>query len=387
MIKAHKIRLHPTPEQAVYFAKAAGTSRFVWNWALAEWNQQYEAGEKPTALKLKKQFNAIRREQFPWTWEVTKNTSDQPFLDLGKAFMAFFEGRARRPRFKSKKRSKPSFYLANDQFELGDHRIWVPKLGWVNMAENLRFTGKVTGARITKTADWWFVSIQVEIPDAVPVKRPAAVGIDVGLNRLATLSTGEGVENQAFLKIALKKLRQANKRLHRRKLGSKNREKARRQVARLHYRITCMRDDVLHKLTTRLADCYGILGIEDLNLKGLLKNRRLARSFSDAALGKLLSLLTSKVEQRGGQVIQVGRFFPSSKTCHSCGWKWENMQLSDRVFLCQNAGCAYHLFPQDRDHNAAHNILSEALHLIGLIDQVVTDIGSGDDVNLAADAG
>jgi putative transposase len=387
MIKAHKIRLHPTPEQAVYFAKAAGTSRFVWNWALAEWNRQYEAGEKPTALKLKKQFNEIRREQFPWTWEVTKNASDQPFLDLGKAFTAFFEGRARRPRFKSKKRSKPSFYLANDQFELGDHRIWVPKLGWVNMAENLRFTGKVTGARITNTADWWFVSIQVDIPDAVPVNRPAAVGIDVGLNRLATLSTGEGVENQAFLKTALKKLRQANKRLHRRKPGSKNREKARRQVARLHYRITCMRDDVLHKLTTRLADCYGILGIEDLNLKGLLKNRRLARSFSDAALGTLLSLLTSKVEQRGGQVIQVGRFFPSSKTCHSCGWKWENMQLSDRVFLCQNAGCAYHLFPQDRDHNGAHNILSEALHLIGLIDQVVTDIGSGDDVNLAADAG
>ena len=92
MIKAHKIRLHPTPEQAVYFAKAAGTSRFVWNWALAEWDRQYEAGEKPTALNLKKQFNEIRREQFPWTWEVTKNASDQPFLDLGKAFTAFFEG-------------------------------------------------------------------------------------------------------------------------------------------------------------------------------------------------------------------------------------------------------------------------------------------------------
>src|SRR5712692_6960834 len=229
MIKAHKIRLNPMPEQAVYFAKSAGTSRFVWNWALAEWNRQYEAGEKPTALKLKKQFNEIRREQFPWTWEVTKNASDQPFLDLGKAFTDFFEARKKgkkkgRPKFKSKKRSKASFYLANDQFELGDHRIWIPKLGWVNMAENLRFKGRVTGARITKTADWWFVSIQVEIPDTLPEKMPAAVGIDVGLNRLATLSMGEGYENQAFLKTALKKLRQANKRLHRRKLGSKNRE-------------------------------------------------------------------------------------------------------------------------------------------------------------------
>jgi IS605 OrfB family transposase len=387
MIRAHKIRLHPTPEQAISIARAAGTARFVWNWALAEWNRQYEAGERPTALKLKKQFNEIRREQFPWTWEVTKNASDQPFLDLGKAFTAFFEGRARRPRFKSKKRSKPSFYLANDQLELGDHRLWVPKLGWVNMAENLRFDGKVTGARITKTADWWFVSITVEMPDEIPTKKPVAVGIDVGLNRLVTLSTGEGIENQAFLTTALKKLRRANKRLHRRTPGSKNREKARRQVARLHYRIACLRDDVLHKLTTRLASCYGIIGIEDLNLKGLLKNRRLARSFSDAALGKLFSLLTSKIEQRGGQVIKVDRFFPSTKTCHCCRWKWEAMQLSDRVFVCQNPHCAYYQFEQDRDYNASLNILREALRLIGLIDQAVAGTGSDDDVNWAVDAG
>jgi IS605 OrfB family transposase len=390
MIKAHKIRLNPTEVQKVYFAKAAGTARFVWNWALAEWNRQYEAGEKPTALKLKKQFNEIRRDQFPWTWEVTKNASDQPFLDLGKAFTAFFEGlksgkRKGRPKFKSKKKSKASFYLANDQFELGDHRIWIPKLGWVNMAENLRFQGKVTGARLTRTADWWFVSIQVEMPDEKPDPGPSAVGIDVGLNRLATLSTSEGCENQAFLKTALKKLRQANKRLHRRVQGSKNREQARRQVARLHYRITCLRDDVLHKLTTRLANCYGIVGIEDLNLKGLLKNRRLSRSFSDAALGKLLTLLTSKVETRGGQVIKMERFFPSSQLCHCCGWRWKDMALSDRVFLCQNEACAYFHFPQDRDHNAALNMLSEALRLIGLLDQAVDGIGSDDDVNSAVD--
>jgi putative transposase len=188
-----------------------------------------------------------------------------------------------------------------------------PKLGWVNMAENLRFAGKVTGARITKTADWWFVSIQVEMPDEIPVKKPAAVDIDVGLNRLATLSTGEGVENQAFLKTALGKLRRANKRLHRRKPGSNNREQARRQVARLHYRIACLREDALQKLTTRLADSYGIVGVETLNLKGLLKNRRLARSFSDASLGALRRLLEAKVAQRGGQVIKVGRFFPGSQ--------------------------------------------------------------------------
>jgi putative transposase len=249
------------------------------------------------------------------------------------------------------------------------------------MAENVRFQGKAIGARITKTADWWFVSIQVELPDVLPEKKKAAIGIDVGLNRLVTLSTGEGVENQAFLKTALKKLRQANKRLHRRQPGSKNREKARRQVARLYYRITCLRDDVLHRLTTQLASCYGIIGIEDLNLKGLLKNRKLARSFSDAALGKLLNLLTSKVAQRGRQMIKVDRFFASSKTCHGCDWKWEDMELSDRVFLCQNPECAYYQFGQDRDWNAALNILHEALRLIGLLDQVATGTGSDDGVN------
>lgn len=392
MIKAHKIRLHPTEEQTNYFMRAAGTARFVWNWSLAEWNRQYVAGKKPTALKLKKQFNAIRREQFPWTWEVTKNASDQPFLDLAKAWTAYFEGvkngkKTGRPAFKSKKRSKPSFYLANDQLGLGDHRVWVPKLGWVNMAETLRFKGKVTGARVTRTADWWFMSITVEMPDTKSDPRTAAVGIDVGLNRLATLSTGEMFENQRHLASALGKLRQANKRLHRRVKGSKNREKARRQVARLHYRITCLRDDLLHKLTTMLATCYGIIGIEDLNLKGLLKNRRLSRSFSDAALGKLLTLLTSKVEQRGGQVVKVGRFFPSSKTCHRCGWKWDDMELSNRVFICQNTSCAYAQLAQDRDYNASLNILYEALRLIGLSDQVASGIGSDEGVNLAVDAG
>ena len=223
--------------------------------------------------------------------------------------------------------------------------------------------------------------------DEPPVKRLAAIGIDVGLNKLATLSTGEGYENQAFLKTALSKLRQANKRLHRRKLGSKNRERARRQVARLHYRITCMRDDVLQRMTTRLANCYGLIGIEDLNLRGLLKNRRLSRSFSNAALGKLRELLTSKVEQRGGQIITIGRFFPSSKTCHCCGWKWEAMTLNDRVFVCQNTECPYYQFPQVRDHNAGQNILREALHLIGLIDQVASGIGSDEGVNSAVDAG
>jgi Helix-turn-helix domain len=223
MIKAHKIRLHPTTEQATYFAKAAGTARYAFNRALAEWKRQSEAGEKPSALQLRTQFHALRKEQLPWTYDVTKCAIEGAFMDVAAAFNNFFEGRraGRKtgyPQFKSKKRSRQSFYLANDKFRVGDHWIDVPKLGRVNMAESLRFQGKILSARISKNASWWFVSITVHMPDEVVSNQKSPVGVDVGLNRLATLSDGRRYENQRPLGQQLKKLRRLNKELARRDL-------------------------------------------------------------------------------------------------------------------------------------------------------------------------
>src|SRR2546430_5502456 len=234
MIKAHKIRLHPTPEQATYFAKAAGTARYAFNWAVAEWKRQYEAGEKPSALKLRTQFHALRREQLPWTYNVTKCAIEGAFMDVAAAFKNYFEGRraGRKtgyPKFKSKKRSRQSFYLANDKFAVGDHWIDVPKLGRVNMAESLRFSGKILSARISKTASWWFVSITVELPDEMPLNDHPPVGVDVGLNRLATLSDGRQYENQRPLVHQLKKLRRLNKQLARRCIGGEKRVKRKKK--------------------------------------------------------------------------------------------------------------------------------------------------------------
>src|SRR5260370_16373084 len=160
MNKAPKIRLHPTPEQANYFSRAAGCARFTFNWARAEWQRQYEAGGKPNAKALKKQFNAIRPEQFPWTYETTKCAIEGAFMDVAAAFKNFFEGQSRGrktgyPTFKSKKRSRQSFYLANDKFTLGDHWIDVPKLGRVNMAQNLRFSANLLSSPISKPATCW----------------------------------------------------------------------------------------------------------------------------------------------------------------------------------------------------------------------------------------
>src|ERR1700745_2751650 len=201
MIKAHKIRLHPTPEQANYFARAAGTARFTFNWAGAEWKRQYEAGGKPSALALRTQFNEIKKAQFPWVYDVTKCAVEGAFMDVAAAFKNCFEGRkaGRKtgfPKFKTKRRSRQSFYLANDKFTVGDHWIDVPKLGRVNMAESLRFTGKILSARISKQASWWWVSITVERPDEIPLTTSPPVGVDVGLNRLATLSDGQKFEKQ-----------------------------------------------------------------------------------------------------------------------------------------------------------------------------------------------
>jgi putative transposase len=367
MIKAHKIRLHPTSEQANYFARAAGTARFVFNWALAEWKRQYEAGEKPNATALKKQFNAIRREQFPWSYTVTKCAIEGAFLDVAAAFKNFFEGRkAGRqtgyPKFKSKKRSRQSFYLANDKFTVGDHWIDVPKLGRVNMAEKLRFDGKILSARISKTADWWFVSITVEMRDAVPENFHPPVGIDVGLNRLATLSDGRRYENQRPLHHLLKKLRRLNKELARRTKGGKNWHKTKSKLARVHYRIACLRSDLLHKLTTEIAKTSGLVAVEDLHVKGLVRNRCLSRSFSDAALGTLLDLLENKVPRAGGTLVKVGRFYPSSQLCHQCGSRRADLTLEERIYVCGNSDCGY---TGDRDENASHNILQEALRLVG----------------------
>jgi putative transposase len=231
------------------------------------------------------------------------------------------------------------------------------------MAESLRFSGKILSARISRTASWWFISITVEMPDAPPMNAQPPTGVDAGLNRLATLSDGRKYENQRPLAHQLTKLRRLNKELARRTKGGKNWLKTKDKLARAHYEIAGLRLDWLHKLTTEIAATSGFVGIEDLHVKGLIRNRCLSRSFSDAAVGKLLDLLESKVKSRGGILIKVARFFPSSQLCHCCGARKTDLTLEDRIYVCPNVECGY---VGDRDENAALNIILEALRLFGL---------------------
>jgi putative transposase len=376
MNRAHVIRLNPTPAQEVYFRKACGVARHAYNWALARWKEYRRDGKRAMLKDLKAEYNRIKGEQFPWCYEVTKCAPEQEFSHLGQAFANYWrmkkEGtlpklkhprkdseEAGFPRFKSKKRNRLSFYLANDKFAVDRHTLHVPKLGDVNMTEALRFQGKIMSAVISYRAGRWFVSIAVEVEHEIPAHTGGTIGIDLGIKTLATLSTGETFENQKHYRRNLGRIQGLSKGLSRKVEGSQNWWKHTKKLAKAHYRVACQRQDVLHKLSTKVARAYALIGLEDLNVKGMQALHHLAQAVSDASFFEVKRQLLYKSEQYGGSVQLIDRWFPSSKTCHVCGWVKENLTLADRVWACEQCGTVH-----DRDLNAAIMVETEAIRLV-----------------------
>jgi putative transposase len=364
MLIAHKIALDPNNVQATYFARAAGTARFAYNWALAEWQRQYEACKadaslpKPSQMALRRQLNSIKDEQFPWMRGVTKNAPQMAIMQLGAAFKNFFAGRAQFPKFR-KKGLHDRFSLTNDQFGVDGSRIRIPNLGWVRMRETLRFNGKIMSATVSRVADRWFVSITVDAPDSLPLphaENQGAVGVDLGVSALATLSTGEKVEGPKAHKALLCRLQRLSRGLSRKVKGSENRKKAKVKLARLHARIGNIRKNGLHQLTTDLTRRFHTIGIEDLNVRGMVKNRHLSRAVSDMGFFEFRRQLDYKAAQRGGMIVVADRWYPSSKTCSCCGHKLETLPLSVREWTCPECGSVH-----DRDVNAAINLRNLAV--------------------------
>jgi putative transposase len=364
MLIAHRIALDPNNVQATYFARACGVARFAYNWALSEWKRQYEAWKadpslpKPSQHSLRRQLNAIKREQFPWMLEVTKCAPQMAIIQLGQAFQNFFAGRARHPQFR-KKGVHDRFTLTNDRFSIDGCRIRIPNLGWVRMREPLRFAGKIMSATISRVADRWFVSITVDTPDTSHLpqaENQGAVGVDLGVLALATLSTGEKIVGPKPHKVMLKRLRRLSRSMSRKGKGSANRDKAKAKLARLHARIVHIRQDALHKLTTDLTRRFHTIGIENLNVRGMVKNRHLARSIMDMGFFEFRRQLEYKAAMRGGQVVVADRFYASSKTCSTCGHKLDDLPLTIRQWKCPDCGTLH-----DRDVNAARNLLAYGL--------------------------
>jgi putative transposase len=364
MLLAHRIRLDPNNVQRTYLARAAGTARFAYNWALAEWQRQYQASladpalPKPNWMALCRQLNAIKRTEFPWMLEVTKNAPEIAIMQLGRAFENFFAHRARFPTFRRKGRDD-RFGLSNEQFRVEEKRIRIPKLGWVRMRERLRFAGRVVSASIARLAGHWFASITVDMPDELSLpstENQGAVGVDLGVKQLATLSTGETFAGPKALRTRLVRLRRLSRDLSRKAKGSRNRGKARLKLARLHARIANIRSDSLHQLTTSITRRFHTIGIEDLNVKGMLGNRRLSRAIADMGFGELRRQLAYKAAWRGGEVVVADRWYPSSKTCSHCAYRLDTLGLDQRQWTCP--GCA---MQHDRDVNAAINLRNMAV--------------------------
>lgn len=241
----------------------------------------------------------------------------------------------------------------------GGCRIRIPNLGWVRMRESLRFAGKIMSATISRVADRWFASITVDVPDQSHLPKAenqGAVGVDLGVSALATLSTGELIPGPKPHKALLGRLRRLSRSLSRKAKGSANRRKAKAKLAKLHARIANIRSDALHKLTTDLTRRFHTIGIEDLNVRGMVRNRHLARSIADMGFFEFRRQLEYKAEMRGGQVVVADRWFPSSKTCSACGSVQQDMPLSVRQWICPDCGACH-----DRDLNAARNLATYAV--------------------------
>jgi putative transposase len=363
MLLAHRVRLDPNNVQATYLARAAGTARFAYNWALVEWHRQYQACKadpalpKPNEAALGRKLNAIKREQFPWMLEVTKNAPQMAIVQLGRAFKNFFAKRARYPVFR-RKGQDDRFSLTNDQFRVENQRIRIPKLGWVRMREALRFTGRVLSASIGCIAGHWYASITIDTPEFLlpSAENQSVVGLDLGIATLATLSTGQKIPGPKALRTLLGQLRRLSRALSRKVKGSRNRAKAKLKLAKLHSRIASIRRDSLHQISTSITRRFHTIGIEDLNVKGMLANGRLARAIADMGWFELRRQLVYKSARRGGHVVVADRWYPSSKICSSCGFRLEDLDLGARKWICQGCGMAH-----DRDINAAINLRNMAV--------------------------
>jgi putative transposase len=365
VILANKIALDPTQAQAEYFARACGVARFAWNRGLARWGQEsalwreYRCGPKPSEAALRRELNALKAGAFPWMREVTKNAPQQAIKNLGTAFKNFFEGRARYPTFKKKGRANDSFRADPgtdtdhpDAVEVDGRRVRLPVVGWVRMREAPRFQGRIKSATVSRVAGRWFASLSVEVDHAPPARETqAAGGVDLGVKAMATLSEGTALAGPKALRRNLKKLRRLSRALSRKAKGSANRREAAARLARLHARIADVRRDALHKAATEIVRRFGVVGIEDLNLRGMMANGRMARAIAAIGAFEFRRQLDYKAPMHGSRVVVAGRWFPSSRLCSDCGHIHGGLTLADREWACDGCGVVH-----DRDLNAAINL-------------------------------
>ena len=371
---AYKTELDPNKTQLFSLKKHAGAARFAFNWGLGRRIEEYKkTGKSPNAIEQHKQLNALKETEFPWMYEVSKCAPQEALRNLDKAYANFFrrvkllkEGKGFKvgfPKFKSKKRGLGSFRLAG-AIHVSDSTVSLPRIGKVRLKEKGYIGGcqtegvKINSATVSERAGRWFVSISVEQEIEVYAGEGLPIGVDLGLKKMAVCSTGQTFDNPKALRRNLRKLARLQRKLSRQKKESKRREKSRLRIAKLHYRISNIRKDAIHKATSQIVAKNkpptlrpAAIVVEDLNVSGMLSNRKLSRAIADVSFGELRRQLSYKCSWYCVKLIVADRFFASSKTCSGCGAIKQTLELSEREYVCAECGLIL-----DRDLNAALNL-------------------------------
>jgi len=354
--RAYKFRFYPTDEQEHILARTFGCVRFVYNWGLSRKTDAYYNDHQRLYYKdLSSQLTDLKKQDnYVWLNEVSSVPTQQALRHLDKAFINFFEGRGKYPTFK-KKRSRQAATYAAPGFTWRDGNITLAKMKEpldIVWSRPLPENAVPSSVNVSKdAAGRYFISILVEadITHLTPVE--TAIGVDLGLKSFVALSNGEIIGNPKFFNKDEKKLAKAQRRHAKKKKGSKNRDKARHKVARVHARIADRRSDFLHKLSTRLIRENQTISVESLTVKNMVKNRSLSKAISDVGWGEFVSQLEYKANWYGRTLVKIDKWYPSSKRCFDCGHILESLSLDVRHWTCP--GCGIH---HDRDRNAAKNI-------------------------------
>jgi putative transposase len=372
MLQSVKARIYPTDEQSPKLSQFFGCARWWWNRALNETTTTYtQTGKGLSREGLNALLPALKKE-FPWLGECHSQVLQSVTLNLSKAFINFFEKRAKYPNFKSKHGKQSIQYPQGTKFV--DNLIYLPKLGWVKINLHRPLDGEVKTVTISKNSSGqYFAAILTEQEGEYPVpsSEGKAIGVDLGIADFAITSTGSKYPNPRHIKKHERNLKRKQRKLSRKVKGSNSRKGSRKLVARVHQRISNSRQDFLHKLSHKLVNENQVIVVEDLAVKNMVKNHCLAKAISDCGWSSFVGMLNYKCERSGKILVKVERFFPSSKTCSNCYHRVSSLPLDVRNWTCSSCGANH-----DRDINAAMNIKAEGLRLLALGTSVTADGGN-----------
>ena len=365
MIISKKIRLKPTKEQEVQLWKSVDTARWVYNWTLERQQENYKNGEKFTyGNDLRKEITKLKKqEDYKWLGDVSNDIAKQAVKDACDSYKRFFKGQSKFPRFKSRKNNKKSFYNDTSKLKVNNMSIQLAKIGWVKTSEQLPMNVKYMNPRIIYDNKYWYLSVSYEQEFTQPELTDEVIGIDLGIKTLAVCSNGmefKNINKTAKVKKIEKRLRRLQRSASRKYEMNKEENryvktcniiKIEKKIRLLHRRLSNIRNNHLHQTTNVIVRTKpSKVVMEDLNVKGMMKNRNLAKEISQQKFYEFKRQMEYKCEKYGIEFIQVGRFFPSSKLCSNCGQINKDLKLSDRVYHCD---CGLHI---DRDLNASINL-------------------------------